>query len=538
MDKTLKAVAGLVGAPDVELRCAALLVLAQLGCGDDPVVAAVRGALRGPNVVVRDFALNFLARVRPKTALDDLLGLLDSDDDAVRRRATEILSAYGAATVSAARKLLKDAPRRRLNAIADLCGRVRSTAAFDLLFQLMAGGDYDLNRLVGELLEAAVRDLSEADRKGFYSRVERFAEDVHEDRVALVSALKLFGALGEPRCRKRLFPLLAKDHPHAVRTHALGALLQCLRGESLPAAEVEALLALLDEDDEAGILRPAVSLLEGQSFERKHLERLQRLAESPQPVVKRFAVHSLGTFDSGAVVKQLIGYLGDASYARRSEAASTLKRTPAARAAVMKELLACDDERRAWTLAEIALAHDRAWRKDVRDELWRRFAAAVDEREDRLYSAFLHVLRQLDGDGILERIRAAAEQRRKKKEYAVAARWLGLLRDTPAFGDEAKYALALCELKAHKRVAGGAVRRHDPALDRLRELAGGAMPVGERLRKERALAPEELFYVGFNLAEGTPAERAVAGEVLQYLAGKLGRTKVGKAARNKLRLLG
>jgi len=537
MDKTLKGVVGLVGAADVELRCAALLVLAQLGSDDDAVVAAVRGALRGPNVVVRDFALTFLERVRPKAALDDLLALLDSDDDAVRQRATAILAAYGAAAVAAARKLLKDAPRRRVNAIADLCGRARSAAAFDLLFHLMAGGDFDTNRLVGDLLEAALRDMSAADRKTFSGRVEAFADAVGGDRVALVSALKLFGALSEPRCRKRLFPLLARDQPHAVRTHALGALLQCLRGESLAPAEVDPLLALLEEDDEAGILRPAVALLESQSFERKHLDRLQRLAESPQPVVKRFAVQRLGTFDSGAVVKQLIGYLGDASYARRTEAASTLKKTPAARGPVMKELLACDDERQAWTLAEIVLAHDRAWRKDVRDELWQRFADAVDEREDRLYSAFLHVLRELDGADVGERIRAAAEQRRKKKQYALAARWLGLLRDTPAFDEEAKYALALCELKAHKRVLGGAARRHDPALDWLRELAGGTMPVADRLRKDRTLEPDELFYVGFNLAEGTSDQRALAGEVLEHLAGKFGRTKVGKAARNKLQLL-
>lgn len=537
MDKTLKAVVSFVGAPDVELRCAALLVLAQLGSDDDAVVAGVRGALRGANVVVRDFALNYLERVRPKAALDDLLALLDSEDDAVRQRVTEILAAYGAAAVSAARKLLKEAPRRRVNAIANLCGRVRSAAAFDVLFQLMAGGDFETNRLVGDLIEAALRDLSDAERKAFYGRVERFADDVREDRVALVSSLKLFGALGEPRCRKRLLPFLGKTHPHAVRTHALGALVQCLRGETLAAAEVEALLDLLDEDDEAGILRPAVALLESQSFERKHLEGLQRLAESPQPVVKRFAVHSLGKFDSGAVVKQLIGYLGDASYARRTEAASTLKKTAAARAVVMKELLACEDERQAWTLAEIVLAHDRAWRKDVRDELWRRCADAVDERDDRLYSAFLHVLRELDGGAVVERIRAAAEQRRKKKAYALAARWLGLLRDTPAFDDEAKYALAVCELKAHKGVFGGAARRHDPALEYLRELSGGAMPVGDRLRKERTLEPEELFYVGFNLAEGTPDQRAVSAEVLAHLAGKFGRTKIGKAAKNKLQLL-
>jgi hypothetical protein len=67
-------------------------------------------------------------------------------------------------------------------------------------------------------------------------------------------------------------------------------------------------------------------------------------------------------------------------------------------------------------------------------------------------------------------------------------------------------------------------------------LAASAFPLAERLRKERVLGPDELFYVGFNLAEGHPEGRAVARELLQLLASKYGRTKVGKAAKNKLAL--
>jgi len=280
-----------------------------------------------------------------------------------------------------------------------------------------------------------------------------------------------------------------------------------------------------------------VALLEDQSFERRHLERLQKLADSPQGVVKRFAVHTLGGFDSGSVVKKLIEYLSDDSYARRSEAMATLKNTPAARVPLMKELLSCDDERRAWALAEVLLAQDRSWRKDVRDELWHRFAEAMDEREDRLYSPFLHVLREIEAPDLLERVRETGEQRRKKKKFAAGARWLGLLRETPAFDGETKLALALCELKSHKHLLNASVRKHDPALELLRDLAASALPLADRLRKERSLAPEDLFYVAFNFAEGKIEERGLARELLEHVTRKFGRTKVGKAAKNKLALL-
>ena len=64
------------------------------------------------------------------------------------------------------------------------------------------------------------------------------------------------------------------------------------------------------------------------------------------------------------------------------------------------------------------------------------------------------------------------------------------------------------------------VRRHDPALDLLRELLRSPFPLAERLRKERALTPEELFYIAFNFAEGGGEEKGVARELLEHLAGQ------------------
>jgi HEAT repeat protein len=538
MDQTLNRVAALVNAGDVETRCAALVVLTQLASDEDAVVKAVAQSLGGPNVVVQDFALTYFEQVRPKSALPLLLPLLDAEEDDTRRRAAALVAAYGAGAVAAVKKLRQpDAPRRRLNAIIDIAARVRTAAAYDLLFQIMAEGDFETNRLAGEALEGVIRELDAGHRADLYARVDAFATAMKTNRVPLVSALKLFGALGDPRCRKRLAGLLHREEPHSVRTHAMSALLHCLRGETLTAAEIEVLLGVLDEDDEQGILRPAILLLEDQQLDRKYLERLHQLAESPQASVKRFAVHKLGAFDSGAVVKTLMGYLTDDSYARRAEAAAGLKKTAGARLPLMKEFLACDDERKAWTLADILLAHDRNWRKDVRDQLWEKLAEAVDEREDRLYSAYFEFLRQLDEGQLLERVRDRGEKLRQKKKYPEAARWLALLRDGPAFDDEARYALSLADLKSRKHTLAAPVRRHDAALDLLRDLGRRGFPVAERLRKERALIPEELLYVGFTFAEGTVEERPIGSDILRHVAGKFARTNAGKAAKNKLRLL-
>ena len=69
------------------------------------------------------------------------------------------------------------------------------------------------------------------------------------------------------------------------------------------------------------------------------------------------------------------------------------------------------------------------------------------------------------------------------------------------------------------------------------EIESAGFSTGPRLRKERSLAPEELYATGFALAETNAAGRAIAEDVLAHLAKKQPRTKIGKAAKSKLELL-
>ena len=536
MDATLKRITGLIGEADVETRCAALLVLSHLGAADSAVARAVGEALGGKNAVVRDFALGYLERVRPRDGLPYLLPLLDNEEETLRNRAVTILANYGPHAVAAVTKLLDDAPRRRLNAIIDLCARVRSNAAFDLLFGMMAGEDFDANRAACDAVLYVVPTLDARARADLFARTDALAANAAQ-RPALIAAAKLFGALADPKARKRLFSLLDKKQPQAVRTHALGALQHCLRGQKLSASEIDQLLPLLDEDDEVGILRPAVHLLDEQPLDRGYLPQVNRLAESPQPLVKRFAVQKLAGFESGGVIKTLIGYLTDASYARRDQATASLKKMPAARGALMKEFLACEDERKAWALADILLVHEREWKRSTLEALWENLADALENRNDRLYTAYVHFLQGLAPDFLTNNVRDRAQRLRKTKDFAGVAKWLGLIKDSPALDAEASYLLALAELKSHPHALSGTPRRHDLVLELLRGLAASTFPLAERLRKERVLEAEDLFYVGFSLAEGDSEEKAVARELLQHLAGKYARSKVGKAAKNKLGLL-
>ena len=537
MDATLKSLVGLLAGTNVEARCAALVVLTQLEIADARAANAVAALVASANVLVRDFALGYFEQVKTPIAVEHVLPLLDAEDQPVRDRVVAILASHGAAAVTTGKRALKDAPRRRLNALIDLFARVRTAAALDALFDLMTNDDFDTSRAACDAVVAVVATLRETERADIFRRASALAAAAKGHRTHLVAAAKLFGALADPRARKPLLAMLDRREPQVVRTHALGALVHCLRGKALTTAEIAALLAALDDDDEPGILRPAVRLLEDQPLDRAALARLNQLAESPQPIVKRFAIQKLGSFDSTAVVKTLIAYLTDASYTRRDQATATLKALPAARLLLMKELLACDDERKAWTLADIVLLHDRGWKRDTLVALWEKLQAAMEDREDRLYAALQHVLQAVDAAWLHAQIRSRADKLRKTKRFAESARWLTLLKDSPAWDDEARYAFAVAALKSHPHPLTAGAHRADAGVDTLRALGDSPFPLAERLRRERVLDPEDLYYVAFNLAEARGESRGVARELLEHLAGRFARTKVGKAAKNKLQLV-
>jgi hypothetical protein len=80
--------------------------------------------------------------------------------------------------------------------------------------------------------------------------------------------------------------------------------------------------------------------------------------------------------------------------------------------------------------------------------------------------------------------------------------------------------------------------RQHPAIELFTELyRNSSYPVFEALRKDKSLAPEELFSLGFGLVERSGQERGLGVDLLEHIAEKFPRNKVGKNAKNKLKLI-
>lgn len=537
MDRTFNQLLTLVENGTIEQRCAALLVLGALKLQQTQVIKRADAALDHANPVLKDFALRYFEEVQTNAAIPSLLRFLDDPEKEMQERAIQCLSRAAQAAVG---PLLQSAPTAtrgwQLNAARVLCAVPGKAALTGLLSMLLAGTD-EFNKLVCDLMMPVLRAMEGKEQAQCYQAVEAFAAklDLHQQSAAAISAARLLGLLGRPQARGWLFKLVGAEHHASLRTHSLVALLRCLREHDLRKDEHAKLIALLEETDFTEITRLALELLDTHPMPEGSRPLLSRLLESPHPAVQKFALRKMADFGTPATVRTLIEQLGDSDYRRREVAARSLHKIPEARAALLKELLACDDPSKAWSIAELLPAYDGKWRQETLEALWRRLQTAV-AAEDRIQTAFLHVLKQAGAEHTYEQLAAQAGKLIKAKKHKEALPFLTLLKEFPEIKPEDRFRFALAQLKAYSHAV--ASRRQQPAVDLLGDLyRNSAYPLFETMKKEKNLTPDDLFYLGFSLVERSGEERNLGRDLLEHLAASFPRTKIGKNSKNKLKLL-
>jgi len=536
MDKTLQEIVTLIENGTIEQRCAALVVLGALKANNAAVVKLVGTLLDQPNPMLKDYALRYFEEVQPKNNIPQLLRMLDDADKEMQERAVRSLSGAGQAAVQPLLQGLAGASRVwQLNAARVLC-QVRGKAAMKGLLQLLASGTDESNRLICDLMTPALRDMQAKELDALYEDVESFAAklDVKEQRPAIVSAMRLLGQLGRAPARRWLFRFVGADQHPAVRAHALVALLRCLREQDIRKDEYAKLFPILEEKDFSEAARLTLDLLDAHELPSDARALLAKLMQSPHSDVQKFALRKMGDVGTPATVRTLVEQLGDPDYRKRDVAASSLRKIPEARGALLKELTACADASKAWSIAELLPSFEGKWRQDTLDALWKRLQAAI-ESEERIHTAFLHVLKRADAEFTYRQLAEHGAKLVKAKKFKEAVGFLLPLKDFPAVKPENKFHLALAHLKLHSHTV--ASNRQHPAVELFTDLyRGSAYPVFETLKKEKSLAPEDLFALGFSLVERPGQERGLGIDLLEHVAEKFPRNKIGKSAKNKLKL--
>src|SRR5262245_5749176 len=536
MDTILERMLTLIEKGTIEQRCAALLVLAALKVDNAAVVKLVGTLLDNPNPVLKDYALRYFEEVQSTKNIAQLLKMLADADKEMQERAVRSLIGAGQAAVQPLLQGMAQASRPwQLNAARALAA-VRGKAALKGLLQLLTDGTDETNRVICDLMTPAVREMENKEQDSFYDEVESFAAklDAKQQRPAVVSAMRVLGQLGRPQARRWLFKFVGAEHHPAVRAHALVALLRGLRDQDIRKDEYAKLFPLLEEAEFSEVTRLTLDLLDAHELPEDSRALLSKLMQSPHGDVQKFALRKMGDVKTPATIRTLVEGLVDADCRKRDVAAGSWRKIPEARHTLIKELVACEDASKAWSIAELLPSFEGKWRQDILDALWKRLQEAIGS-EERIQTAFLHVLKKADAEFAYERLADQGTKLIKGKKYKEAVGFLTPLKDFPAFRPENKFQLALAQLKLHSHTV--TTNRQHPAVELFTDLyRSSAYPVFETLRKERSLAPEDFFALGFSLVERTGQERGLGVDLLEHVADKFPRNKIGKSAKNKLKL--
>jgi hypothetical protein len=525
--------------PDVpsELRCAAALVLGEVGTRDAELTDALCELLDDPDAGLRLHVLGAIGKLRIEGALPRLLA-----------RVTEGGPESEAAALAAARlgvkgtRALQDlmpkvAPglRRRIAAAMAGAGTTSAeTAAVDALLD----SDPGVVDAATRTLSAEIPSLTDAHRKALADHLLELLSNKKSPKspkLALASetaVVRLLAALGDTRAETLFWERTHSAHPPDLRAAALQAL---GNWTAAPAKDRLKHLLACAADADFRVAAPALMMLKSVAVSDRSLADWLPLLEAPDVAVRRAVIEKLGDRDKPEVAAALMKQLGHRDRELRDLALARLTRLEKGRQALARGLLEAATSDEAWMLARTQAPFFRDYRPALREQVFAQ-ACSYLEGSDRRADALLFLVRDADPRGLRDRLEERGLALRKKKDYARALAYLRLLGRDPACGPGVRFELAGCALKVSAHDLSAEARAADLALQQFASLIHSHEgEVTESLRRAKWIEPEDLFYLGFHFAERDRQERMFGGEALRLTVKRSPRSKLAKDARTKLK---
>jgi HEAT repeat protein len=515
-----------------EVRCAVVLVLGELGGKDAEVTKALCEGLQDEDPALRLQVIQAVGKLRVEQALPHLLARVKEGGDEAEQAALAA-ARLGPKGARALQELMpKVAPGLRRHVAAALAAGGTASAGSAAVAVLLDRDPGVIEATVRSLI-GQVPTLGAAQR---HALTDQLLHLLGEKNAALAAAsesavVRLLAALDDPRAEAALWDRVMPPHPPEVRAAGLQAL-----GKWVTAPDKEQLRRLMScaADPDFRVAAPAVMILKHLPVTEKALPEWLSLLQAPDVAVRQAAMEKLGDRENAALAEALLGQLTHPDRALRDAALARLARTAHGRKALTEALLGEGSEERAWLLARAQVPFVKEYPSSWREEVFTRASASLEAGERRA-EPLLFLLGAADAAELRDRLEQRALSWREKEEYATALLYLRRLTRDPACGLPIRLELAACGLKVSGHDLAADARDGDPCLHQFTTLCQQyGDELYEHLEKAKWLEAEDLYYLGFHLAEQGGALKAFAAKVLQLLVKRAPRSKLGKAAKSKL----
>jgi HEAT repeat protein len=519
-------------------RAAAAIVLAELRVDDARTVEALLQSLGDEEPLVRGYALEALDQVRAPQAVDRYVELMDDPDPQVRRVAEAAVMHLGEDAVPALQALM-DGPVATRRKAASMLARLQSAAGIESLIDAVDGVDATILDRARTTLRGRTGELGAQDVRSLRKRIEQRLNDARRttDHALSASLLQLLGDLADETVVTRIVQEIGPETPAAVRRVALGALGATLlqsRGRRREAA-MEKLLDCLGEEDDDGVIRPALLALRDVEVPARLAPRLRELLDAPSPLARAYVLTQLGKVGSTDAAGTLVQQLVQGSPPIRVAAHDALAGMPEAAPALGRALLDTSDPTRLREIGELLRGHgDTLSEPEARKLCVEAIARSLDTSTD--VRVLIECMARAVPGAFMAEVRERVAGLTSAGRLDDALGLLSLAEESPAFGEEERYRLAVLGLRLLPD-AGRPLRVSDRACAQFSELLRTGFPVESRLRQEQELQLGKLFQLGFAYSESRDEEERDFGhDLLEEVASRDPDGKLGARAQNKLKL--
>ena len=378
--------------------------------------------------------------------------------------------------------------------------------------------------------------------------------DVARGLAELGALLRLIGYLGRPSTQAMLLKYASADQPRPIRLAAIAGLRRIVATSEAKGTEkvIEALIEFADDTTDLAVAQSAVDTLRGARIPEGLGKAFGALAKSKNVAAQKLAMERLPAGGGASAVKALIEALAGDEPTARDAAARGLARAPEAVLPVTRALLATKDEPIARRYAGVLRSHRGHVSNQAIDELVDRVREHMDLHAKGKATADQIMLERALGELIADiapgkHVELLFERARRLRKQGKSVEAFGSLKpllrsradiDT-AIDDDQRFFLALLSLEAAGEGLLRATRTDDPVFEQFARLAAKGYPVARQLAREKDLPDEVLYALGFRLLEsGDGSNEELGAELLQGIIDERPRSKLAKAAKNKLKLTG
>ncbi len=253
-----------------------------------------------------------------------------------------------------------------------------------------------------------------------------------------------------------------------------------------------------------------------------------------------------------AAVKSLIEALGGDEPSSRDAAARGLAKAPEAVMPLVKVLLDVEDEQVARRYAGVIRSHRGNISNAAIEQLVERLRELSEKSTKGKAHAEAILIERVLGELIADvapakHVEMLFERAKRLRKAGKTVEAFGSLKPLlrsradldAAIGDDQRFFLAMLSLEAAGEGIVRSTSSEDPIFAQFAVLAAKGYPVAKNLAKASAITDEALYGLGFRLIESRDGSNEELGaDLLQGIIDERPRSKLAKAAKNKLKLTG